>query len=324
MKKINRKILVILGVSFFLVIGILVALRTALNSSSTKNTTYTVKRETFKNEISIAGTVSAAHEQKLQALGNGTVVGVFAQKGDTVKKGDIIVQLDDSTEQYNLEKLDYDMAKTKITGSAREYQLMQKERQAVLQKIRDRKVTATFSGVIADLQVSIGDALEAKDSIGTLVDTSYLKAEVEIAETDVAKLQVGQIAKLRFPAFDGDVQGYVKSWPAIGEISSRGATIVKAELRIEEFPKVILPNYSFAGTIKIADDAELLIVEKYAIGYENGNAFVELAKGGKKIPVKAKTYASEFMQITEGLTGGEVLKAQSVPRQSGRIYSSRR
>ena len=104
---------------------------------------------------------------------------------------------------------------------------------------------------------------------------------------------------------------------AIGEITSRGATIVNAKVRIDEYPKEILPNFSFTGKIEITAPVENLIVERYAVAYENGEAYVVLAKSGEKKTVKVQPYGKTYVKILEGLSGGEVLKAQSTPKQSG-------
>ena len=72
------------------------------------------------------------------------------------------------------------MATTKISGSSRELQLKETQRLSLVQKVEDRKVTATFDGIIADLDVAVGDSLEAKDSVGTLVNIDYLTADVEV------------------------------------------------------------------------------------------------------------------------------------------------
>lgn len=320
MNKLNKKqkAVIWIAAAAALLSGILFAARQIVAASTKSSTTYTVKTETYENNIDIAGTVSAAHEQTLQALSDGTVIAVFVKKGDKLRKGDLIIQLDDTTEQYNLDKLDYDMASTRVTGSAKEYELMKKQRIALLQKISDRKVVATFDGVIADLDVKVGDSLEAKDSVGTLVDVTYLTAEVEIAETDVSKLAVSQEVEFTFPAYDGTVKGYVTGWPAIGTVTTRGATVVDAELRIDDYPKTILPNFSFTGEIKIAPDQQYLVVERYAIGYDEGKAFVESAKSGKRTYVSVRPYSGDYVRIMDGLSGGEVLKAQSVPKTSGK------
>ena len=187
MKK-GVKILIIFLIVVVVIAGVLVGLRFFLHKDNNQPQYYTVNKETYENVIEISGTVSAAQSQSLQALSSGTVVGVYVQQGDYVKKGDLLVQLDDTTQQYNLAQHDYNMATKKINGSAKEIELMETQRLALVQKINECKVTATFDGVIANLKVSVGDSLSAKDSIGTLVDVSYLTAEVEVTETDVANL----------------------------------------------------------------------------------------------------------------------------------------
>lgn len=286
-------------------------------NTNTRDVTYTVRSETYENVIEISGVASAAQEQKLQALSSGTVMDVFVKQGDFVKKGDVILQMDDTTEKYNLAKHDYDMQTTKITGSKKQYELMQTQRNALVQKINERKVVATFDGIIAALNVSQGDSVEAKDSIGTLVDKSYLIADVEITETDVSKLEVGQNVEFKFAACKETVKGYVVSWPAIGEVTSRGATIVKARVRIDEYPSSILPNFSFSGKIQISPAETYLLVERYAIGRDEGQAYVELAQSGQKINVSVEPYGPQYVKIKSGLSGGEVLKELNAPMASG-------
>lgn len=302
------------------------AIRLALNKNKISDTTYVVRKEVYENSVSVAGVVSAAQEQTLQALSDGTVIAVYVKQGDSVKAGDVIIQMDASEQQYNLAKHDYEMETTRITGSARQYNLMQTQRLSLVQKIAERKVSATFDGIIADIDVAVGDSLEAKDSVGTLVDISYLVADVEVAETDVAKLKAGQEVQFSFPAYEGTVTGRVVGWPAIGEVTSRGATVVKVRLRIDDYPREsILPNFSFSGQIKIAPDETYLLVEREAVGKDETQAFVVNAKTGEKKKVKVETYSREFVKIVEGdVAEGEALKAQSAPLASGMMRRSGR
>ena len=301
------------------VVLLLFITRAIITKVNTKPVFYTVRKESYENVIEISGTVEAAQEQTLQALSDGTVLGVYVKEGDRVKKGDVIIQLDDTTQVYNLEKHDYNMAATRITGSAREIKLMQTERLSLLQKVSDRKVSATFDGVIAALDVAVGDSLEAKDAVGTLVNVDYLLAQVEVAETDVSRLKVGQQVEFSFSAYkDKAVYGTVIGWPAIGEITSRGATVVKVKIKIEDFPPEILPNYSFTGKIKVAEPEDYLLVERYAIGYENKKPYVVTNKSSKKIDVKVVPYGNSMVKIVEGdVKEGDVLLQQSKPKLSG-------
>ena len=149
------------------------------------------------------------------------------------------------------------------------------------------------------------------------MNIDYLVAEVEVAETDVSKLQKGQEVDLQFSAYPDVIKGYVESWPAIGEITSRGATIVKVKIRIDQYPSAILPNFSFTGKIQIESPVDNLIVERNAIGYENKKAFVVLAKNEEKKDVKVVPYGKEYVKILEGLEGGERLLQQTKSPKSG-------
>ena len=317
MKK-KIKILIIFA-AILVVIGIgLVVLKTALGSKGEEKVFYTANVETYENVIEISGTVAAAQEQTLQALSAGTVTAVYVKAGDRVKKGDIIIQLDDSEQIYNLEKHDYNMATKRLTASERELKLLETERATLVQKVNDRKVIATFDGVIADLKVAVGDSLAAKDKIGTLVNTDYLTAEVEVTETDVSKLAVGQNVLFTFPAYGKEtVEGYVTGWPAIGSVTNRGATVVKVNLRIDDYPTQILPYFSFTGKIEISPTESYVVVSRYAIGYEDKEPYVVLAKGEQKKSVKIQPYGAEYVKVLEGLEGGEVLLQQSTPKMSG-------
>lgn len=326
--KLTKKQKIVLGVvigilALFLVIRI--SKKAVDSKSSSGDETYQVRTETYENAIEIAGTVSAAKEQTLESLNDGTVVAVYKAEGDRVKAGDLIVQLDDTEQQYNLANLDYEISVARQNQTAGKLKLMETQRKSLVQKVSDRKIVAGFDGIIADLDVDPGDYLEAKDSIGTLVDTSYLTADVEVAETDVAKLVPGQKVVFTFPAYDGEVEGYLVSYPAIGEVTSRGATVVNAKVRIDNVPEGILPNFSFTGKIQITEPETKLVVERYAIGRENGEAFAEIiGRDGKttKVVVKVQPYGIDYVNILEGLSGGEILKAQSSASKSGRMRIS--
>ena len=319
-KKMNKgiKILIIILVVAFVVAGVLVGLRFLLHKDSNQSNVYQVNKEIYENVIEISGTVSAAEQQTLNALGEGTVMEVYVKEGDTVKKGDVLVQLDDSEQVYNLENHDYKMATTKLTGSPRELKLMETQRLSLLQKIADRKIVASFDGVVVEMDAVVGNSVERGEKIGTLVNLDYLTAEVEIPETDVAKLKVGQEVILEFNASSKTGTGYVTGWPAIGELTSRGASVVKAQIRIDDYPEEILPNYSFTGKIKVAEPEDYLLVERYAIGYENKKPYVVTNKSGKKIDVKVVPYGNSMVKIVEGdVKEGDVLLQQSKPKLSG-------
>ncbi|MDR2097852.1 MAG: efflux RND transporter periplasmic adaptor subunit [Spirochaetaceae bacterium] len=316
-----KKIIIIVCAAGALVLALVIA-RRIKNNSSGMDRTFTVRSETYENVIEIAGNVAAAQEQTLQAAGDGTVIAVYVSEGDTVEKGDLILRLDDSEQRYNLEKHDFDMEQKRVSGSKRELALMERQRDVLLQKIQDRSVTAAFSGFIASFTAQTGDYLEAKDNIGVIVDRSYLHSTVEVVETDAPRLRPGQKVRFNFPAYqNGLVEGFLESFPAVGTVTSRGAAVVNAKIKIENPPPEILPNFSFTGRIEISPPATVLLVERQAIGYENGKAYAERIdeKGlGERVFVNVEPYGNYFVSVIDGLNEGDVLKALQREPVSGR------
>lgn len=324
-KKSKKALIITLSVVVLLVVGAFIA-RGINKNSSAISTNYTVKKETYENTIEISGNISAAEEQTMQAAGDGTVQKVYVKAGDYVKKGQIIIELDAVEQKYNLAKHEYDIQQTKISGSKRELELMESQKQVLESKIMDRMVIAYFDGIIVSLSVSEGDVVEAKDTVGTIINRDYMSAEVEIVENDVYKLKQNQVVDFTFPAYpDLVVKGYVESFPAVGRITSRGATVVDAVVRIDNPPEQILPNFSFTGKIEITEPKDLLIVERYAIGHKYGKAFVQkvLENGSlQEADVQVEQYNKNYVSILSGLAEGDVLKAQSSESASGRLRIS--
>jgi multidrug efflux pump subunit AcrA (membrane-fusion protein) len=321
-----KKIIITAGVSAAILLALVIA-RRIKNNSDGLDKTYTVRIETYKNVIEIAGNVAAAQEQTLQAAGDGTVTAVYVSEGDTVKKGDLVLQLDNSEQRYNLEKHDFDMEQKRVTGSKRELDLMERQRSVLLQKIEDRNITAAFSGLIASFTAQTGDYLEAKDNVGVIVDRTYLHSTVEIVETDAPKLRPGQKVSFKFPAYQkGIVEGFLESFPAVGTVTSRGAAVVNAKIKIENPPPEILPNYSFTGQIEISPPVTVLLVEREAVGYENGRAYAErLGENGRgeRVFINVEPYGDSFVSVQSGLKEGDVLKALQAAAVSGRSSRQR-
>jgi multidrug efflux pump subunit AcrA (membrane-fusion protein) len=281
---------------------------------------YTVREESYRNVIEISGNIKAAQQQNIQAAGDGVVDAVYVKEGDRVKAGQILFQLNDSQERYNLSNHDFQMNQERINGTSAKLALMEEQRKVFLKNIRDRRLEARFDGVIGQFNLSRGDYAKAQDIFGYLIDRSYLKATVEVVETDAARLKAGQPVRLNFPAYpDLKVEGVVLSYPAVGRITNRGATVLDTEIRINNPPAEILPGYSFTGDILSGDEEQVLTVEGTAIAYENGRTYVERYIPGpeeqhpdrtERVPVEVIPYGRNMVRILSGLKPGDQVKAQ--------------
>lgn len=327
-------------------IGFFVVKKTKTSSKETRESTLLVIHETVTNIIEVSGTIEAAQTQTLTAAGDGTVTAVYVTVGDVVKKGQTMLELDKSEQEYNLAKHDFDTAQKQINSSPRELELMAYQRRTLIQKLEDRNIVANFDGVVADFTAAKGDYLEAKDTVGTLIQRDYLKAYVEVVETDAPKLQAGQKVYCTFPAYGTKiVEGEVVSYPAVGSITNRGASIVKVEIRIPNPPEIILPNYSFTGEIEISPPENLVLIPQEALspspstpsdlnqssstsssqeqnsGQRKNQGYVEVIQedgSTQKMEVIVEAYDRSYFKVIEGnLLAGSRLKSLREPRLSG-------
>ena len=193
---------------------------------------------------------------------------------------------------------------------------MKMQQKMLENKLSDRTITARFDGVVTDLNVDEGDYLNtdlAKD-VGTIIDRSYLYAEVEVVESDASRLRIGQDVIFSFPSYpELKVKGYVKFYPATGRITSRGATVLDAEIRIDNPPEEILPGFSFTAEIVVNAPEQILTVDSKAIGYDHGRAFAMVKnKDGnfQKCDVKVEKFTSGMVKVIDGVKVGDELLAQ--------------
>lgn len=329
LKKIKKKFLIpVISVASLALLAILIIfLRKIISGGVDDDITFTVFQESYEDTIEISGNIEAAETQKLQSIADTTIVKLLITQGETVKKGQLLCELDTEEQQYNLARMDYEIEQKKLTGSRRDIELAYNQRKSYVKALEDRRFYARFDGVVASVSCSQGDVVEVKDEIATVLDRSYLKADVEVAETDASRLKVGQKVIFNFPAYKNEtIEGYVSSYPAVGTITSRGATVVQTEIRIDNPPEEILTGFSFTARIEISPPQTVTLVELQAIKQEKGTAYAEvLQEDGsfERVDVTAELYGDHHMKIISGVEAGDVLKKLHDNQRSGHFRRAR-
>lgn len=291
------------------------------NTQASELPPLTVRKEIEHNQIEISGYIEAAQTQVLEAPGEGFVEQVLVKEGDRVKKGTLLFALDTDQQSYAVAQHAFAIKQEQINGASQKLSLMEQQQRLLEKQLSDRKVYAKFDGIVAAFTVSQGQYAKAKDSFGTLIDRSFLKATVEIAESDASRLAVGQKVDMTFPAEpDIKVQAEVISYPSIARLTSLGRTVVDTLIRLDNPPEKILPGYSFNGTIVTGADSEALIVEQDAIRYVEGKPFVDKIDGNttQEIAVTVESYTKGFVKIISGVQENDVLKNQAKINNNGR------
>jgi HlyD family secretion protein len=170
--------------------------------------------------------VPEGYVKLVQAAGSGVVQNVFVKEGDMVERGQALVQLAASEMQTRLSKLSEELE----TSQSQFRQLMvsrpvaetleQQNRIARLQSeiaaaeltLQHTTVTAPVSGIITTLDLrGSGEVLQPGQTIATIAPTGVrLVVEAQLPNKDIAFIEKGLPAKLKFDAFPFQDYGIVE------------------------------------------------------------------------------------------------------------------
>ena len=234
-----------------------------------------VTESVFTTTIDLSSYVEPNDIQKVLMRATGTVTDVFVKEGDHVKKGDVLIAIDNTDQLYSVASLEAELERIILTGSERERELTELRLESARKKLDYTKAYANFDGVVASVDVSVGDYFDAGSSAMTIIDRSTLKATVEIDEIDMMYVEVGQKAVLYFDSYpDSSIEAVVEYIPMIGRYTNQGIGVMDVELKIPNPPSTIAPGYTFEGSITIEGETKILLVPQSAITTTRGSSSV--------------------------------------------------
>lgn len=176
----------------------------------------------FKDVIEAVGNVRANEQVLITSKHSDLVDQVSFQDGDLVRKGDILVQLNNQEEAAKVKELEanlaesvaqlnryQDLLKKKATSTS---QVDQQEAQtkaiaaqllSAKTKLSDLIITAPFDGILGFRQISVGAYIKSGDVITSLDDLSVVKVDFSVPERFFTAVNVGQKVEATNMAYSG-------------------------------------------------------------------------------------------------------------------------
>jgi multidrug efflux pump subunit AcrA (membrane-fusion protein) len=257
--------------------------------------------------VDINGVLEAYDLQNVVLRTSGAIKTINVKEGDVVKKGDILVTVDDSAEQYNIANIESQIKSAKLTGNANTLKLLELQLENAKNSLEYTKAIANFDGVVAQQGWTVGDYNSLTTTTNNsmiIADLSKFKATVQIDELDIGYVSVGQKAELTFDSLPGViVEAEVSSIPMLGRYSTQGFGVLDVEITIPNPPKRLKTGFTFSGKI-VADNKESITVVNQAAVYPNGSKqYVKqrMADGSlKEIEVTVRYLGENKVQILSG------------------------
>jgi HlyD family secretion protein len=341
LKRRTRTFLVIVGI--VVVVALIVVGNVRRKPSGEPVETKKVGRGSILSIVSATGELKAQAQVNLQAQVMGVVAKLHVKEGDVVRKGDLLLELDRKSYEANLV-----LARARFTQAQLSHTRVESLSQAKLvsaeqfeaskanldmsraqyEEAQDQydktSIRAPISGTVAQVNIKEGETviIGTMNTSGTvmmvLADMSHMQAIVNVDETDVVKIALGQPAKVEVDAlpdtsFSGHVTriGYMPAAPSLSSTTTQQGTTFEVEVTLDSVAPELRPGMNAHADITTASLDSVLTIpiqsagRREVKGKETETVFI--VKDGKAVltPVRAGKTSDTDMEVTEGLALGD-------------------
>lgn len=279
---------------------------------------------TSSNGIPVTGTLVANEEVELVSETAGKVIEIAFQEGALVKKGALLVKVDDSDLKAQLERSEYQqkLLEAKLDRlrvllkresiSVEEFQQMETEYNMNLAdiellkvKITRTEIRAPFDGRMGFRYVSVGSYLQPSTKVSTIVDNSFLKVEFVIPEKyTVGVPLVGRKIDFEVAGLGHDIEAEV--YAVDPQISDKHAATLRARYRNTDN---LMAGMFVKGQWSTAEGLKFILIPTEAVVPEMNGKRLWVMKNGKatSVPVQTDSRDNKFVEVTSGIQVGDTV-----------------
>jgi len=278
------------------------------------------------DEITAIGTLRSNESVMIRPEITGRVAALPFAEGQAVKKGAVIVQLDDGVPRAELASAEANFVLARAnaarqeelfargagSGRARDEAVAQlRTTAAAVELARARlekyRIEAPFDGVVGLRRVSPGDFVRDGADIVNLESLDPLKVDFRVPETLLASLRVGQTLEVRLDSFpDRTFPGQVY---AIDPAIDPGGRSVAVRALLPNPEGQLRPGLFARVTLTLQAWPQAVMVPETAIVTFGGQVLVMKVVDGKAAPQPVRTGIRQgtMVHVTQGLSAGDVV-----------------
>lgn len=284
-----------------------------------------VKTRTVQNHIQATGSVIANEEVDVHSEISGRIVRIYFQEGTRVSKGELLVKINDSELQAQLQRSksrlalsvsqekrqkalfeqnlasqnDYDIALNELNANRADIELIE----AQLEKT---EIRSPFDGVIGLKYVSEGSFISSSTRIATIQDLSAIKIDFAIPEKYSGQVRMGSMIKFTTEESGNEFTGRIYARESKIDVTTR--TLQLRAISNSTYG-MVLPGSFAKIDIVLTETPNAILIPTQAIIPELKGQRVFLLKGGKAFSQKVETgmRTESEVQVTDGITSGDTL-----------------
>jgi len=162
-------------------------------------------------------------------------------------------------------------------------------------------VVTPVNGIVSDVQVVEGQSVTEGTPLFTIADSSKLKVTIELTKYSMENVTEGQKAELTING--GTYTGTVTKVNKVAKVSQTGATVVEADIHIDNPDDKIYLGVEANAVINIAEKKDILRIPVECVNYGTDNVFCYVVKDGAvaKKEIETGISSGEFIEVLSGL-----------------------
>jgi membrane fusion protein (multidrug efflux system) len=344
MKK--RLILTITGL--VVVVAILVAIK-AMQISAMINqgkkfvlppetvTSAAVRADSWETVLTAVGSLNAVEGVTIAAELAGKVVSIDFEAGTAVKKGDILLRQDTTSEEAqlpgavaqvdlartNLERVDQLLAKQLISQSERDNAVaaadqMKAQADNIRTIINKKTIRAPFNGHLGIRQVNLGQMLREGDPIVTLQALNPIYVDFTLPQQQLRQVRLGLAVRVTTDALPGEtLPGRITAINPLVEADTRQ---IKVEATVDNSGNKLRPGMFANVAVGLPDRQTVIAIPATAVLYApyGDSVFIVEDAADKKGKVLRQQFVrlgvkrGDFVAVSSGLKAGETVVSTGV------------
>jgi len=263
----------------------------------------------------------------LNAETSGDITAVYADSGDVVVEGQPLFAIDEELEVATRQRLearlalaeqlyerdarlirDNSISQNQIDQSRADLRAARAELAEIDAVLKNKRISAPFSGRLGILQVRLGDYVEAGTELATLQDVSQLEVDFSVPDRYAPLMRPGLAITLRTAAYpERDVRAMLAAVDSQVDVNTRNL-MLRASV---DDGDGLLPGMFARLSIDLDRETRRVFVPETAISYSlQGDLVYVIEEDDQGLFVTPRVVSSEVAEdgriaITDGVSAGE-------------------
>ncbi|VAX06515.1 hypothetical protein MNBD_GAMMA25-1917 [hydrothermal vent metagenome] len=280
----------------------------------------TVRNAPLEAEQTLLGALQAKQHVRIFNQESGRIIALPFYPGDKVKKGNLLIQIDDRLLQSELDKIEATLAQTQLelhrilklmprklaseeelTRARTLMKLAEAEKSILETRLSHTRIRAPFTGVISERNFEPGDVAPLHSLILSMYAPEDLKIELSVSELLIGQLNKGDMVQVRIDALGSQRwPGQIyRIYPAINARTHKG----KIEVHLQESIEGARPGLLCRIHLKIPTRPRL-VMPFAALRHDNQGQYVFVLQSDNKVRlsrIHTGLLIGEQIEVLEGL-----------------------